>query len=127
MLAGARIGREFVNAFLADEGRIHVGDEEAFLAARQRLHDHVDRLVGEGCFERGALLLELSRKHQIGRHALVEPAPALDAAEGLRGPVKCGCRAPGSARPASCEIGPSIPGPILGQRSMNAPRVFFQR
>ena len=89
MRADPGVGRQFVDAFLADEGRIHVGDEEAFLAARQRLHDDVDRLVGEGRFERGALWLERSGEHQIGGDALVEPAPPLDAAEGLRRPVEC--------------------------------------
>ena len=33
--------------------------------------------------------LEVAGENKIGRDALVEPAPALDAAEGLRGPVEC--------------------------------------
>ena len=34
--------RELVDAFLVDDRRIHVGDEEAFAAMRSGLHDHVD-------------------------------------------------------------------------------------
>ena len=39
--------------------------------------------------ERGALGLEVPGENKIGRDALVEPAPALDATEGLRGAVEC--------------------------------------
>ena len=36
---------ELVDAFLADHGGVHVGDEQPLAPARQRLHHHVDRAV----------------------------------------------------------------------------------
>ncbi len=87
MLADPGEGGELVDAFLADQGRIHVGDQEAFLPARQRLHDHVDRLAGEGRFDRRPLGPELADEDEVGGDILAEPAPALDAGEGLRRPV----------------------------------------
>ena len=38
---------EFVDALLADHGRIHVGDEQRLAPRRRRLDDHVDRRVSE--------------------------------------------------------------------------------
>ena len=81
--------RKFVDAFLADQGRIHVRHQKALLAASKRLDDDVDRFVRNRALERGALGVEIPGKDKIGRDAFVEPAPALDAAEGLRGPVDC--------------------------------------
>jgi tRNA dimethylallyltransferase len=82
-------GRKFVDAFLADQGRIHIRDQEALPAMRKRLDDNVDGLTREHAFERGALGSYVSGENKIGRDALVEPAPALDAAEGLRGAIEC--------------------------------------
>jgi hypothetical protein len=53
------------------------------------LDDDVDGLISERAIERRALGLEITGENEIGRGALVEPAPALDAAKGLRGPVEC--------------------------------------
>ena len=39
--------------------------------------------------ERGALGLQVPGENKIGGDAFVEPAPALDASEGLRGPIDC--------------------------------------
>ena len=55
----------------------------------ERLDDDVDGLTRERALERGALGLQVAGENKIGRDALVEPAPALDAVEGLRGPVEC--------------------------------------
>ena len=60
-----------------------------FSTACQGLHDHVDRFVGEVRFERGALRPDLPGENHVRRDALVEQAPPLDAAEGLRGLVEC--------------------------------------
>ena len=56
---------------------------------RERLDDDVDRLARERALERGALGLQVPGENKIGRDAFVEPAPALDPIEGLRGPVDC--------------------------------------
>ena len=74
--------RELVDAFLADQGRVHVGHHEPLLAPRERLDDDVDRFAGEIRRERGAPGVEVSGHDEVGCYALVEPAPALDAAEG---------------------------------------------
>ena len=47
VVAEAHDGRELVDAFLADQGRIHVGHEQPLLAPCERLDDHVDRLARE--------------------------------------------------------------------------------
>ncbi len=39
---------EFVDAFLADHGGVHVGDEQLFAASLGRLHDDVDRFAAKG-------------------------------------------------------------------------------
>ncbi len=67
----------------------HIRDQEALPATGERLSDDVDRLARERALERRPLGLQVSGENKIGRDALVEPAPALDAAEGLRGPVDC--------------------------------------
>ncbi len=74
--------REFVDAFLADQGRVHVGHQQPLLPPLERLHDRIDRLARKMRLERGALLLDLPDHDEIGGDALVEPAPALDPAEG---------------------------------------------
>ncbi len=38
-------GRKFVDAFLADQGRVHIRDQEALPPTRERLDDDVDRLA----------------------------------------------------------------------------------
>ena len=81
--------RKLVDAFLADQRRIHVGHQKALAAARERLDDDVDRFARERALERGALGLEVAGEDEIGGDALVEPAPALDRLEGLRGAVEC--------------------------------------
>jgi tRNA dimethylallyltransferase len=87
MLADPDQGGELVDAFLADQGRIHVGDQEALLPPRQRLHDHVDRLAGDDRLDRRPLGPELADQDEVGGDVLAEQAPALDAGEGLRRPV----------------------------------------
>jgi len=64
MRADADKGRKLVDAFLPDQGRIHVGHDEFLLPARR------------------ALLFDGSGENEVGRDALVEPAAALDPAEG---------------------------------------------
>ncbi len=81
--------RKFVDAFLADQRRIHIRDQEPLPAMGKRLYDNVDGLVRERAVERRALDVQVSGKNNIGGDALVEPAPALDATEGLRGAVDC--------------------------------------
>src|SRR6202034_3432036 len=83
-------GGKFVDAFLADERRVHIRNQQALPATRERLSDHIDRLTRERALERSPLGFEVSGENKIGRDTLVEPAPALDAAKGLRGPVE-GC------------------------------------
>ncbi len=84
-VADAGIGRQFVDAFLADQGRIHVGDQKAFGAMLGRLDDDVDRLAGERLLEDQTDRRSLPVEHKIGRHALVEPAPAVEPRDALRG------------------------------------------
>ena len=55
---------------------------------RERLDDDVDRLARQRLLERGALGLEVPGENKIGGNARVEPAPPLDAIEGLRSPVE---------------------------------------
>ena len=43
--------RQFVEAFLLDHGRIHVGDEQRLAAAGERLHDDIDRPSVERAFD----------------------------------------------------------------------------
>jgi tRNA dimethylallyltransferase len=81
--------RKFIYAFLADQRRIHIRDQKALPAMSKRLDDDVDGLLRERALERGAPGLEVAGENKIGRNALVEPAPALDPIEGLRGPVDC--------------------------------------
>ena len=61
---------------------VHVGHHDPLLAPRERLDDDVDRFAGEIRRERGAPGVEVSGHDEVGCCALVEPAPALDAAEG---------------------------------------------
>jgi tRNA dimethylallyltransferase len=82
-------GGKLVDAFLADERRVHIRNHEALAATHKRLSDHIDRLTRERALERSPLGFEVSGENKIGRDTLVEPAPALDAAKGLRGPVDC--------------------------------------
>jgi tRNA dimethylallyltransferase len=82
-------GGKLVDAFLADERRVHIRNQQALPATRERLSDHIDRLTRERALERSPLGFEVSGENKIGRDTLVEPAPALDAAKGLRGPVDC--------------------------------------
>ncbi len=84
--ADAGAGREFVDAFLTDEGRIRVGDQQALFAPRERLHDDVERLVREGRFERGALRFDFAG--EVRGRRLIQPVPALDGAERCCGLVE---------------------------------------
>ena len=52
MRADADARREFVDTFLADQGRIHIGEEQLLAPARRRLRDGVDLFAGQ----RGAKL-----------------------------------------------------------------------
>ncbi len=88
-LADSGEGGKFVDAFLTDQRRIHIRDQEALPAMRERLNDDIDGFTRERALERGALGLEVSGENEIGRDAFVEPAPALDPIQGLRGPVDC--------------------------------------
>ncbi len=89
LLAHAGAGRQFVDAFLADKRRVHVRDQEALQAPGERLDDDIDGLAGKRALERRALGLKLAGEYEIGRDPFAKPAPALDAAKGLRGPVEC--------------------------------------
>ncbi len=55
----------------------------------KRLDDHIDKFLRERGLERGAPSLEIAGENKIGRDAFVEPAPALDSIEGLRGAIDC--------------------------------------
>jgi tRNA dimethylallyltransferase len=81
--------RKLIDAFLADQRRIHICDQKALPAMGKRLDDDVDRLLGERALERGALSLEIAGENKIDRNALVEPAPALNPIEGLCNSVDC--------------------------------------
>ena len=52
-LQSGKIG-QFVDAFLADHGGIHVGDEKASCAEGGRLHDNVDRQVAARLAQAGS-------------------------------------------------------------------------
>lgn len=77
MLALADEIREFVNAFLADHGGIHVGEEQALAAPRLGLDDDVDRqtgqclthTLGQGC----VVIAAGGGKGDVGRDAAIEP------------------------------------------------------
>ena len=81
--------RKFVDAFLTDQRRIHIRHQKALAAMGERLDDDVDRLVRERALERGALGREVPGENKVGGDAVVEPAAALDAGEGLRRAVDC--------------------------------------
>ena len=83
-VAKSRIGRELVDAFLADQGRIHIRNQEALLPISGRLDDDVDRLAAERVLERGADGLERSGEEEIGGGAVIEPAPRIESADALR-------------------------------------------
>jgi tRNA dimethylallyltransferase len=73
MLLEADESGELVDAFLADHGRIHVGEEQRLAARRRRLDDDVDR----GAFERGPDIgFELARvggfREEVGSDRAVE-------------------------------------------------------
>ena len=69
---------KFVDAFLPDQRRIHIRDQQAFPAMCERLDNDVDGLLRERALERGAPGFEIAGKNKIGRDAHIEPAPALD-------------------------------------------------
>jgi tRNA dimethylallyltransferase len=81
--------REFIDAFLADQGRIHVRNQKALPAVRERLDDDVDGLGRKRALERGPLCPQFSGEDEIGGDAFVKPVPTLDPIEGLRGTVEC--------------------------------------
>jgi hypothetical protein len=76
---------EFVDAFLADDGGIHVGDEQALAAIGERLHHHVDRArrqsgaqaFGPGTILRAIVVSARRSKGNIGRSMRIEPARRL--------------------------------------------------
>ncbi|MBN9451090.1 MAG: tRNA (adenosine(37)-N6)-dimethylallyltransferase MiaA [Bosea sp.] len=73
MLLEADEGGELVDAFLADHGRIHVGEEQRLAARRGRLDDDVDR----GAFQRGPDIgFELARvdrfREEVGGDRAIE-------------------------------------------------------
>jgi tRNA dimethylallyltransferase len=86
----AGICRELVDAFLADQRRIHVGDQEALQAMRRGLHNDVDRLSGERRLERGADRSKRRAEKEIGGDAFVEPAPGVEPRDALRRSLNVG-------------------------------------
>ena len=86
LFANAGESRELVDAFLTDQRRVHVGDEEALQTPFGRLDDNVDRFVRERVFEGLADCRWRSLEEKIGRRAFVEPAPGLKTARALRRP-----------------------------------------
>jgi len=94
--AGPR--REFVDAFLADEGRIHVGEQQFLAPPRRRLDDRVDRRARQRGAqldarprERGAVAFE----EEIGGDARRQPSLARISGQGLRGAGDRGVAEPG--------------------------------
>ncbi len=82
VVAEAHDGRKLVDAFLANQGGVHVGHEQPLLAPFERLDDHVDGLALEMRAQARARLREVPGEHEVGGGAFVEPAPPLDPAEG---------------------------------------------
>ena len=76
---------ELVDAFLADHGRIHVGEEQRLAAAARRLHHDVDGRAGE------------RRAHAIGDSAAVDRlGVVLGALKGMSAAM------PGSSQIGAC-------------------------
>src|SRR5258706_11858507 len=68
---------EFVEAFLADHGGIHVGEEQALASSGGLLHHHINRSAAEGPTKglgRDAIVVAVRRdKRDIERHAGIKP------------------------------------------------------
>ena len=66
---------QFVDAFLADHGGIHVGEKKLLAPERRRLHDNVDRQVAAGLaqavFDRPDVIA--AGKWNIDRHFVEQP------------------------------------------------------
>ncbi len=83
MLLQAHEGGELVDAFLADHGRIHVGEEQRLAARRRRLDDHVDRgAVQSGPDIRFELACIVCFREEVGSDFAVERGRAGDAGQG---------------------------------------------
>ena len=83
MLLETDEGGELVDAFLADHGRIHVGEEQRLAARRRRLDDDVDRPAVQSGPDFG---FELARigcfREEVGSDFAVEHRRAGDAGQG---------------------------------------------
>jgi len=66
---------QFVDAFLADHGGIHVGEKKLLAPGRPRLHDNVDRQVAprlaQAGFDGGNILAAV--EGDIDRHFVEQP------------------------------------------------------
>ena len=100
---------ELVDAFLADDGRIHVGDEQPLPARLLRLDDDVDALEA---VERPARGLRFAGEAQVRRIALVDPA-AETPPSGSSSRSKPSARSINlsSSRPAAISVAIPMPSP----------------
>ena len=69
-----RIVRQLVDAFLPDHRRIHIGNQQPFLAWSRRLRDDIHPFPVHECRPDGR---SGSRKFEIGRVAMIDPADEL--------------------------------------------------
>ena len=89
--ADARFGGEFVDAFLADQRRVHIGDEQFLGAPLHGLDDDVDRIAKRQRAQVFAGRGKVARfKEQISGDAPVEPAARGEAGQRLREAPDCG-------------------------------------
>ncbi len=85
VIADTDRGGELVDAFLFDQGRIHVSDQQPLGAGRDRLNDDVGALGLRDRFERRArLALVLELEKEVRRSARVEPPARREPGQGLR-------------------------------------------
>jgi len=83
MLLQADEGGELVDAFLADHGRIHVGEEQRLAAGGRRLDDDVDRGTIQSNPDLGFELACVGRfREEVGSDRAVEHGGAGDAGHG---------------------------------------------
>jgi len=91
---------ELVDAFLLDDRRVHVGQEQALASKRGRLHDDVDRRVVEGSADRLAPAAVVATHRRCKRKiegARVQPSGRADPGQHGGGPLeqRLGQRRPG--------------------------------
>ena len=86
----ADVVRKFVDAFLADHGGIHVGDEQLLARGSGRLHDDVDRIAAErraqsSASSRASLSCRARKRCRRQCRGRARPAPAPRTANAARG------------------------------------------